>query len=457
MMNNRKISSKNDVRHLGVLVGSKTADRIIAVSTLSVFEDSSLLQTFWDLENTSIDSGFQGHIYTRFNDILIVHVPYQDDSILKLVTKSIDINYQIWKSLTGIELSSAASRIILTSPKSGQYKERLLENITWYIGSLLDAAVNRHLKNGEALLAFVLNNRLTKILQQASPEFIFLNEQCQITSFLMDKNNAMQVLQDNGVCCAKTYLFNEGTDMDSFLYQIPDSINYIFKPAGGAAGIGVFGNIEGGVGIELISKHLAELKQKSKLPVRFQIQEFLSGKPQGYTAYMNKDGTFEVLEIHEQFINEAGRFIGGRWTLPNQTTQMETAVMLYKQLAAIQKPRFWGLICLDIIDGKIIEINPRLTASAPIAHFLQKQSKLSKKLGQGFQIKQIDINTGVQIPYESISNGTLQQIIEYVWKENNVLALPQGLNPFGNSRLIFINDDEVSTAQKAFIQRLKNS
>ena len=442
---------KADVSHLGVLVGDPHSDRIIAVATSVVFEDRSLPQTFWGIDDTAIDSGFQGHIYTRPNDILVVRVPGNDDTIPRKVMTAIGVNYEIWKSYTGIELSSATSRIVLASDGPGQPPACLPENLTWHAGGLLDAAATRFRNTGETFLAFVLNNHVAGMLDLRHKSLI---DQARTTSLLMDKNVAMQVLQTNKVDCARTYPVNEATCLDGTLSGIPSDGRYVFKPAGGAAGIGFFNNNGRGATLSLIGAHLDALRRKNQLPRRFQIQEFVEGTPHGVTACF-EEGTFEILEIHQQSINETGRFIGGRWAPALQAEQMEFACAVCRQLAAIEQPPFSGLICLDIIDRKVIEVNPRLTASAPIAHILQRQDQIAGHLGSGFRIEQIDLNTKLRIPYESIRNGTLQRLIEVIWNERGVLVLSQGLHPFGDSRFVFINDDCHGTAQQTFIRRIE--
>lgn len=449
-----QVPLKADVSHLGVLLGDPHSDRIIAVATSVVFEDRSLPQTFWEIEATVIDNGFQGHMYTEPNDILVVRVPSNDDSVPQQVMTAISVGYEIWKSFTGIQLSSVTNRIILASDPPCPPPACLPKNLTWHIGGMLDAAATRYRKTEEAFLAFVLNNHVADTLDLRHQGDGALIDQARTTSLLMDKNLAMQTLQANKVNCAKTYPVDESTDLDRTLSTIPFTGRYVFKPAGGAAGIGVFSNSGRGAPLDVISAHLDALRRTHQLPRRFQIQEFVEGTPYGVTACFETDGAFQVLEIHQQMINETGRFIGGRWTPALQAKQMEFARSVCQQLATIEHPAISGLICLDIIDRRVIEVNPRLTASAPIAHLLRHQEQIGRRLGGGFQIEQIDLNTTVRVPNESMRNGRLRRLIEVMWKERGVLALPQGLNPFGGSRFVFINDDYDGTAQKTFIQRL---
>jgi hypothetical protein len=39
--------------------------------------------------------------------------------------------------------------------------------------------------------------------------------------------------------------------------------------------------------------------------------------------------------------------------------------------------------------------------------------------------------------------------------ERRVLVLPQGLNPFGESRLAFVNDDDEASVQRHFLERVR--
>lgn len=448
--------TKTDVSYLGELIGNPVTDRIIAVSTSAVFNDKSLTKIFWDIEDSAIDNGIQGHLYTRPNDTLVIRAPYNNDFTAQTVITTIGVNYEIWKSLTGIELLPQSGRIVITTDRAPQSNICLTENITCYAGSLLDAATTRYRATKETFLAFVFNKQLADSLglqQQVTAELL---EQARTTSQLMNKNNAMQILQNNGVDCAMTYSLADSSNLTRALSDMPSSRRYVFKPAGGAAGIGVFSNNGNGAEIDLINSYLEKLKRNLQLPRQFQIQQFLSGPLNGISACFDGNGDFEIFEIHRQIISKTGRFIGGRWAPDLQAEQMEIADKLCRQIAAIKQPVFRGLICLDIIDKKVIEINPRLTASAPIAHILRQQTKISRHLNSDFKIKQIDLNTKLHIPYDFIKNGALYCLIKDTWKQRSVLVLPQGLNPFGDSRLVFINDDSDGTVQNRFIQQIEN-
>ena len=107
--------------------------------------------------------------------------------------------------------------------------------------------------------------------------------------------------------------------------------------------------------------------------------------------------------------------------------------------------------------AKVIEVNPRLTASPPIPHLLARQAVIARHIGGGFRIEAIDLRTRIRVPYGLIESGELARSVFRTWEEDGVLVLPQGLNPFGDSRLVFVNDDEDASAQRRFLGQLERS
>jgi hypothetical protein len=446
--------TETDVSHLGVLVGDARTNRIIALATSAVFENKSLTRTFWGIAGTAIDSGFQGHLYTRPKDTLVVRVPDNAPAVPQMVLTALDINCEIWESLTGIRLSSGADRIVLASDRPRP--PALAKNIAWYEGGLLEAAAARFRQTEEAFLAFVLNNQVAELLLPglSGQSGDRLKNIARTTSRLMDKNDAMRILHANHVACPETFPVDEAADPERLLNNLPGAGRYVFKPSGGAAGIGVFSDHGRGAAPELIGEHLKTLRRERKLPLRYQVQEFVEGVPYGLAASFGGAGAFEIFEIHQQIIDEKNRFVGAKWTPELQAAQMNFAEKICRQIAAIEQPAFSNLICLDIIAGKVIEVNPRLTASAPIAHILRRRRDIARRRGSDFKIARIELNTNLNVPFEKIENGTLRRLIENIWKDYGALVLPQGLNPFGSSRFVFVNDDREGTAQQAFIRQI---
>lgn len=438
-----------ETNHLGTLIGDPSLDRIVAVSTSDVFADKELIANYWGQEYTQIDSGYQGHIYTRPKDTFIVQVPDFEQGTIHKVLTAVRINYEIWKELVGIELASPQSNLVLTSKQAVPKASGYSQNFSFFTGSLSDAALHVFNRGSHSLLAFTVNKSLIDQLSIHSKNNGNLSASVETVSRLMDKNTAMELLQYKRVYCAKTYVFNEETNLKHFLSTIDPRARYVFKPAGGAACIGVYGHKDGGLHAEQISNHIEQLKNKSSLPQRFQVQQYIPGKLFGVTACFDQNHSIKIFEIHEQILNEQGKFIGGRWTAEIEANQKSAVELLYNQLAQIQFPKLKGLINLDFIQGTIIEVNPRLTAAAPIAHMLLIKDYLSDYLSD-FLVKQIDIVTNLNIPFKAFQNGRLQNLIKTIWEERRVLVLPQGLNPFGNSRVLFINDDSEGSTQEFF-------
>jgi hypothetical protein len=441
-------AARDDVRHLGTLVGG-SANRIVALSSSAVFLDRSLTLTYWGTDEHAIDSGFQGHLYTRPDDVLVIRLPDGDERAVARALTAIEANRDVWARLTSIGLSSRRDPVVAASdhprPKHAP------QSVAWHVGGLLEAAVDRHRRNGEALLAFVLDRRLSRALGLRGA----LGERARVTSLLMDKNVAMRLLQDKGVECARTLTFDRGTDYDVELARLRSSGRYVFKPAGGAAGIGVFDDGGRGATVDRLRDHIRAQEGEGRLPLSFQVQEFLPGSPFGITAHFAGDGRFAVLDVHRQQIDSARRFAGGRWSRALQDKLLGQATALCSQVAAIEEPRLTGLICLDVIQGKVIEINPRVTASAPIPHLLARNGMIARHVGGGFRIERIDLRTRVRVPYELIESGAFARLVERTMDERRVLVLPQGLNPFGESRLAFVNDDEETSVQRHILERLE--
>lgn len=444
---------ENELNHLGFLIENGGDDRIVAVSTSAVFDDDHLLKIYWKTDGNSIDSGFQGHMYTRPNDVLVIRLPNVEKSTIQLALKAVDDGAEIWKSLTGTELVSSTGKITFVSDNYGTPSIQT-NNIHYFKGNLSEAALNEFNNNNKTLLAFVLNNKLVKSLRFGNYLTSEILDTAQTNTLLMDKNSTMELLQANGVSCAETFLINKETDTEDLLGKLPPSRKWVFKPAGGAAGIGVFGKLENGVTQNDIRNHIDDLKSKELFPSRSQIQEFVSGETFGATAFIFQDGQFRLFEIHKQMINSSGRFTGGTWSPEIQGENLQAVTHLYKQLAGIKHPTIRGLICIDFIDDKIIEINPRLTASAPIAHILRMENRIKSFEGAGFNFRKIDLNTTVSVSAKRISDGTLKRLIAELFRKYGVYVLPQGINPFGASRFIFVNDitEEV---QKEFLESLK--
>ena len=442
---------RGDTRHLGTVVGDPDRPRIIAVSTSGVFHDDTLVRTFWGTDPSAIDSGIQGHLYAGPDDIFVVRIPEGTGPSINLLASALDANADIWAALTGIRLATSRSRIVLASDRARVTSLALPGTMSWHVGTLTDAAAAQYTAGHGSLLAFVLDETT---LRPLGPAHDRLTQQARTTSMLMDKNRAMEILQRNAVPSAQTFALTSGADLARSLREIPRVGRYVFKPAGGAAGIGVYRGAGTGASAGEIGRHVHGLARSGRLPRRFQVQRFLAGIPHGVSAHIGGDGSVVVLEAHRQVIDPAGRCMGARWTSAIEWSQQKSAAAIYSRIVAIPGLHPSGLVCLDLIDGRVIEVNPRLTASAPIAHLLHREAQMATHRGSEFTISQIDVHTSVSVPAASMIDGRLRALVDRILTDYGVLALPQGLNPFGPSRFAFVNDDSAGTAQRLFLRQV---
>lgn len=449
-----KVSFDTEVNHLGVLIGDTSLKRIVSLSTSGVFVDKSLIPDFWTSDNFSVDSGFQGHLYTREQDALVVRIPSTEYPDIEKIKTAIALNFKIWNSLVGVKLATPESPITLVSDHLPAESVKLPGNITWFTGNMNDATRWLFNSSKSSYLAFIFS---TEVLQHLGLYHLLEDIHKDVaghTSLLMDKNECMQLLQEQVNFCAKSYPFNNQASASHLLDTVPPDRTYVFKPSGGAAGIGLYPLNLIGEGIHQIVEHVDSLRQEGKLPVRFQIQEFIAGNIYGCSAFFLGNGRFEVLEIHEQMINPQGRCTGSRWNSEIAATNQELVNDFYQQIAGIKKLNPGGLICLDFIQDKVIEVNPRIAASAPIAHILRMRNLFRSRYGDDFNIHQIDLNTNVSVPFEMIRNGGFWKLVQSIWNDHRVMCLPQGINPYGPSRMVFINDYSNSSSQKLFLKSI---
>jgi hypothetical protein len=449
-----KVSFDTEVNHLGVLIGDTSLKRIVSLSTSGVFVDKTLIPGFWTSDNFSVDSGFQGHLYTREQDSLVVRIPSTEYPDIEKIKTAIALNFKIWNSFVGIRLVSAESPITLVSDHLPSESVKLPGNITWFTGNMNDATRLLFNSSKFSYLAFIFSTEVLQDLGLYNSLEDNYQDIANHTSLLMDKNECMELLQEQVNFCARSYPFNNKASAAHLVESVPTDRAYVFKPSGGAAGIGLFPLNLIGTGIHQIAEHVDLLRQAGNLPVRFQIQEFIPGNIYGCSACFLGNGRYEVLEIHEQMINSQGRCTGSRWNSEIAAAKQELVFDFYRQIASIKQLNPGGLICLDFIQDKVIEVNPRIAASAPIAHILRMRNLFRSRYGDDFNIHQIDLNTNISVPYEMIRNGKFWDLVLDIWNDHRVMCLPQGINPFGSSRMVFINDDSGSTYQKLFLKSI---
>jgi hypothetical protein len=208
--------------------------------------------------------------------------------------------------------------------------------------------------------------------------------------------------------------------------------------------VGVYRGEGEGLSPQEMEQYIDGLAEKGQLSFPYQIQEFIKGPVYGALAYFYPDRSFELLQVYEQNIDDNGRFVGGSWSREHERLNQDLAHDFFSQISQIPEFEHVGLFGIDYIKDKLIEVNPRITASFPISHV--------KNSLQGIKIFKINIHTGILVTPSLIGSGKLRNIILEVWQRCQVLILPQGLNPIGKSRFLFINDDCDKTGQVLFIK-----
>ena len=436
-----------NISHLGVSFGNESNGRIIALPTSEVFYNKKLISSLLHVPPSSLDNGFQAHLYSDTSDTLVVYIQDVDELLIRQTANNISVNADIWKTLTGISL--ATDNVVIASNSKKTFPGSFPKGINLREGTLIKVAVRIAGEERKAISAFVYNEHFLEESGLNFPKNSLLRKYAETTSLLMDKNKTIQLLQKNNVPVPFTWFSGKQQ------YLVNKASKYVFKPSGGAAGLGLYSNEGKGASLDDLKKYIKNLEETHLLPADYQIQEFIPGPVYGALVLFHSEGAPEILQIHNQIINQKSRFIAGCWSREIQSQRSDAVSELVRKITAIEELKFIGLMGIDIIDDKIIEINPRITASSPVSHLLFKEKEIQSFVDSEFRIDRIDINVGVPISKEMINSGQLKKNILEMWLKHKVMILPQGLNPVGNSRVLFINDDQDNRVQTEFLKRIE--
>ena len=462
----------DEVAHLGPVVAARRvvpppgppgavpapAARIVALGTSAVFGDPTLLQTFWDTDAARLDSGIQAHMFTRPGDMLVLQVPRGDeDDVAHQVALALDAGRATWRAQCGVELLGSRGRIVLAGAPARSRPwttstPTVPVTMRWHPGGMLDAAAATWRAGAGSLVAFVLDDALVARLQLDPARHPELVRRARRITGLMDKNVAMSVLSAAGVPCAPTWTVDDGDpgpllrDLEDWERRSSRPRRYVFKPAGGAAGIGVHAG-QDGAGLPMLADHLGRLQETGTLPERFQVQEFLPGDVLGVGLWVDGAGGHDVREVHKAVADRSGRFVGATWLRADRRVLAARTQGICASFArAVDVPMLVGL---DVVDGRVIEVNPRLTAAAPIAHLLHEEPVLVD--GGAFErIERIDLDARVSVARGAIAEGRVAGAAQVVRDRFGALVLPQGVNPFGPTRVVVVNDVPDGAARHAF-------
>ncbi|GAB3224100.1 ATP-grasp domain-containing protein [Algoriphagus aestuariicola] len=438
--------------HLGILISGEKSGKVIGMPTSEVYADPHLIHQLLQVPKHHLDNGIQAQIYAGPEDTLVVFYPHVDEKLAASLSQNLKVNSSIWNDLTGINIHP--KKTLLAFDSCEKMPELKVLNIELRKGSLLEACIEKSADSQQSLVGFIFSSGFQQSLQNKIPLPAGLALLAAQTDFLMNKNSAMPFLKAAGLSTANTYIFNRSKFSLSQLKGL-ETQEYVFKPAGGAAGLGLFPKGNTGANTALLKKHLADLEQQGTLPANFQIQEFIPGPVWGVSGLFLPGKKWKILQVHSQCIDERGRFTGGRWCLSFQREKLAFAESLFSKLSEYEPFEYTGLIEFDLVGETIIEVNPRITASSPIGHLLSLENRIKARLGTDFRINQLDINTQVQFPRLSGKLRSVERLVKKTKSETGMLTLPQGINPMGASRVLFVNDQEDSHYQRLFLKQLE--
>jgi hypothetical protein len=428
----------------GIVIGNAKTQRIFSLSTSSQVQDPEGSNRTLGCSVITADKGYQMHLYTREEDQLIVRIPPQNVSLeaLQLVDSAISFNQQIWEYFTKVKLCGSNQVVVVSESLDIswlQSDKETMEQFNFHKGTLDQISKDIFLENGgQIVLPIISEDRIQGI--QIDPP---LDSIAACVSTLNDKNNAIPILKRSGIQVPETYTINDPSEAASALSQLDPKKKYVFKLAGAVASIGMFTNNDQGCTPKEIIEHLASLQRAGKTPNHFQIQEFINGSSYGGIVLIDQSRKLQLLSIHQQIVEE-GNWLGLRWEQQIEAKLKDFVLESVKALLTDQEITLLGAFNIDFMvseDGLkyITEINPRYSAGVPF-HTIRTLESNIQKIFPDFMIKTMFLDPNIHFSNQFLQSGMLFQIVQDLYRNFNVVILPQGINPFGNSCVIFIND-----------------
>jgi glutathione synthase/RimK-type ligase-like ATP-grasp enzyme len=348
-----------------------------------------------------------------------------------LIAHCLDLNAAIWRRQTGIALME---------PRSGKVSLAVPGE------SMLGHAVRLWKQAGGAFVAANLTSRLVDLLHTGDPELVAVSRSCES---LNHKNSAMRLLTAHSIPSPWTLTADDGVrsadEARDVLSVLPKDGQYVLKADGATAGVGVYTNHHAGYDVPALTRLVLHLLERHRLPSRFQIQEYFAGRSMSALAVFRTDGGFDLLSIQEQGLQN-GEFISAHWRRPVHERLAPQVAEVYRRIASIPGLRLLGPVGIDFQESNgdiaVVEVNARLTGSAPIPWILQALERAA------VPVDSVDLLIGVDLDQKLILGNGLLPAIEAALSEPSArgpgslprMILPQGLNAFGKSRILLVND-----------------
>ena len=429
----------------GIVVGNPNANRIFSFSTSSQVQDHDDFSQTLGCSIIATDKGYQMHLFTQEHDILIVRVPPKDLSFeaFQLVHSAISLNQRIWAYFTDVKLCGPTKQVVIVSETSEapwvHADEKALEQFNFQSGTLDQISKNIFLQNGgQIVLPIISPDRIRGIVFDP-----LLDSVAACVSILNDKNYAIPILKQCGIRVPETYIVNEPCDIADALSQLDPKKKYVFKLAGSVAGVGMFTNHDHGCSCREMTDYLTYLEMVGKIPHHFQIQEFITGKSYGGIVMIDRNRNVKLLSVHQQIVHE-GNFLGLLWE-PETEDRLRAFVLETVEELLIQKEiSLLGVFNIDFMVSEegtkyVTEINPRYSAGVPFYAVRTLESNM-QKIFPNFGIKKMFLGSNIRFSISVLQSGKLFRVAQNLHRDFNVVVLPQGINPFGNSSVLFIND-----------------
>jgi hypothetical protein len=436
-----------EIRHTRTAKGAQQP-RIVCLDTSSCFADiTQVIQGHFRKIPSSpeaLNSGIHGHMYTRPGDILVIRPNTgTDPSTPGFMSHLIDLNAEIWKAQTGIALMTSRSGIVSFPAQ----QETMLEHSV----NLFAAETTRR------LIACSVTPRMVSVMNAAHTELDQIARSCEV---LNHKNSCLPLLETLGIPIPWTMPFDHPYDPDAVIdtiHKLSGTRRYVFKADGSSGGVGVYTNEGGGYEPEQLAEFVSGLESQSRLPRRFQIQEFASGEPMGAIAVFDGPGRFRLLSVHRQGIAGTS-FRSAHWrkSLPAELVSRVTNV--FERLSRAPDLLLHGPIGFDFIASDdsitVLEVNARMTGSAPIAFLLSLASTFPSHNSSSIQA--IDLVEAF-LSQEDLHGQHLLAAITDIRSRHSTgpspgsgpMILPQGLDPARPTKLLFVNDPD-GRARQAF-------
>jgi hypothetical protein len=391
----------------------------------------------------ALNSGIHGHIYAQPSDFLVVRLHDGTGSDADRLTHHLlNLNAEIWHSQTGISLLTPSSGVVSYVAKDE---------------TMLETAVNLF-KRGTArtLIASSVTPRLVNMLKAENTELDQIARSCDL---LNHKNSCLPMLQALGVRVPWTMTINQHLqDVAAVLdlvHELTNGYRYVLKADGSSGGVGVYTNGVAGYDASSLCQLMLDMLAQRRLPSRFQIQEFVPGTPMGALGIFDGRGHFRLLSVHVQGVSD-GVFRSGHWRRSIHDQLGPQVREVYERIAGAPNLHPKGPLGIDFkVTGSgisVLEVNARLTGSGPIAWLLSRPAihdLCSSRSSSGNDLDSIDL-VDIELGPRDLGGGKLLDAITSILGEPAVrsacrglpMILPQGLDPYRPSKVMFINDTD---------------